>query len=295
MSDELNTTCDIYRREVEKVRASGDYAALAAMVETWYARCEFKKCVNGARLIGVGVRDNGNVWLKTNRGTVEFCAERDRWRMVEHGADPLYMMARIAEITQVPFAYLCGVRDAVTVLEESESNALSAKIKRLRREDKALACELRRKGIAVDAVAVAVCDAKPACGVNSFRYPDAPSASLTWGQMRKHYHSTPGVYFAWSGGRIVYVGATERGMHSRLSSGHHAVTSKDTFSFVELPANEVYFAETCYVARYAPERNACVAQANGVRQGGSRGKRKERKPSMQPAAVPVGHKSSASA
>jgi len=42
-------------------------------------------------------------------------------------------------------------------------------------------------------------------------------------------------------------------------------------SFVKLPRHEVYFAETVYIARYAPDRNACVAQAMKKRVGGQRG------------------------
>lgn len=276
MDATTNTTCDIYVREINDLISSGDQESLAEMIRTWYTRCDFKSSVSGCEIEEVGVRDNGVVWFKTSRGTLEFCQQRGRWRLVEHGTEPIYMMARIAEVTHVPFAYLCGVRDAISVIESSKSGDISDRLKQLNRDSRSLSQQIRRKQIALDSVVVHVDCSRPEGGVSSSRYPDAPAAALTWGQVRQHYRSTPGVYFAWERGRVVYVGATERGMHSRLQSGHHAVTSKDMFSFIEVPANEVYFAETCYVARYAPERNACVAQANGTRQGGQRGKRKER-------------------
>lgn len=273
---ELNTTCDIYKREIERLRASGDNASICEMISTWYSRCEFENVVDPCKLVDVGVRDNATVWFRTTRGTIEFCQNRGRWRLVEYGSEPIYMMARIAEITQVPFAYLCGIRDAVIAVESSKSEGLSDRLRHLRQQDRDISQQLRRKRIAVDAVAISVPERGSGTAVCGSRYPDAPAATLTWSQVRDHYRRTPGVYFAWSRSKIVYVGATEIGMHSRLQSGHHAVTSKDTFSFVEIPANEVYFAETCYVARYAPERNAVVAQANGTRKGGHRGKRKQR-------------------
>lgn len=275
MNTTANTTCEIYAREIDAMVAQGNQASIAEMIRTWYTRCDFKKSFDGCEILDVGVRDSGVVWIKTSRGTLEFCQQRERWRLIEPGTDPIYMMARIAEVTQVPFAYLCGVRDAIAITEANKSKAISDRITQLTRDSHSLAQKIRRQRIALDAVAVQVTGSWLEGQVSSARYPDAPRAALTWSQVREHYRSTPGVYFAWNGGRIVYVGATERGMHSRLQKGHHAVTKQDMFSFVEVPINEVYFAETCYVARYAPERNACVAQANGARQGGQRGKRKD--------------------
>lgn len=272
---ELNTTCEIYRREISHLMASGDKQAISEMIATWYARCGFGQCYDGTTLLDAGVTDSGVLWLKTNKGELQFCFDNQRWRLLQEDFGTTYSLVRIAEVTQVPFAYLCGVRDAIAVIEKNEHKELSDRITVLAEADDELTALLRKKRIAVDLVLIdPLCEA-PACEINASRYPDAPPAALTWTQVRQHYHSTPGVYFAWSEGRIVYVGATERGMHKRLASGHHAVTSKDLFSFVELPSNEVYFAESCYVARYAPERNACVAQAMGVRQGGHRGKRRE--------------------
>ena len=285
MDAKTNTTCDIYARNIDALISSGDHESLAEMIRTWYTRCDFKNSFGGCEIQEVGVRDNCVVWFKTSRGTLEFCQQRGRWRLMEYGTEPIYMMARIAEVTQVPFAYLCGVRDAIAIVESSKSGEISDRLKRLNRDSSALAQRIRRQQIALDAGAVHVDGTSPEGGVSSSRYPDAPTAALTWDQVREHYRSTPGVYFAWERGRIVYVGATERGMHSRLKSGHHAVTSKDMFSFIEVPTNEVYFAEACYVARYVPERNACVAQANGIRQGGQRGKRKDRGSARAAAAV----------
>lgn len=266
------TSCDIYRREIEELRQSGDVDSLSEMIETWYTRCGFDQVFEGMELQNVFVLPDGKLSIKTSRGELQFCRSRGGWRLLEFGGDALYAMVRIAEVTQVPFAYLCGLRDAAIAIESSRRRELSDEVETAIRKLSELNSEIRRRQIAVDSVCPKVRPRVAASGVSSESYPEAPVATLTWKGVREHFKKSPGVYFAWSDGKIVYVGATETGMGQRLSSGHHAVTRDDMFSFVELPANEVFFAESCYVARYAPERNACVAQANGLRKGGERGK-----------------------
>lgn len=276
MQPDSVTSCDIYRREIAELRESGDVDSLSEMIETWYTRCGFDKVFEGMELQSVYVRPDGRLLLSTSRGELQFCRSRGGWRLVEFDRDPLYAMFRIAEVTQVPFAYLCGLRDAAIVVESSQRCELSEQIANSRRELSELNAEIRRRRIAIDSVCPKVSRHLAASGVSCERYPEAPAATLTWNDVRKHFRKSPGVYFAWSSGKIVYVGATETGMGQRLSSGHHAVTRDDRFSFVEIAANEVFFAESCYVARYAPARNACVAQANGLRKGGKRGKAKQK-------------------
>jgi hypothetical protein len=293
-STEPNNTCDIYRRRISELRDRGDIGALAEMVETWYSRCDFASGFDGELIVDLGVTDRGVVWIETPRGTIEFCPDRLRWRLVEPHADASqsakchYMMARIAEVSQVPFAYLCGVRDAVAVIERVQKRGLSDDVRRLTAEQRKITKDVRAKRIALDAVVVSLDQAGSLERVNSKNYPDAPIGTLSWSELRQHFRDCPGVYFAWDLGRIVYVGVTEKGMHSRLQSGHHAVTSRDRFSFIEMPSKEVYFAENVYISRYAPERNACVAQALGLRKGGHRGRRREPAIAKRSAAVSVG-------
>jgi hypothetical protein len=293
-STEPNNTCDIYRRRISELRDRGDVNALAEMVETWYSRCDFASGFDGELIVDLGVTDRGVVWIETPRGTIEFCPDRLRWRLVEPPSDATqsakchYVMARIAEVAQVPFAYLCGVRDAVAVIERVQKRGLSDEVRRLTAEQRKITKDIRAKRIALDAVVVSLDQAGSLERVNSKNYPDAPAGTLSWEELRQHFRDCPGVYFAWESGRIVYVGVTEKGMHSRLQSGHHAVTSRDRFSFIEMPCNEVYFAENVYISRYAPERNACVAQALGLRKGGHRGRRREPASAKRSAAVSVG-------
>ena len=291
---EPNNTCDIYRREISELRERGDLDALAEMIETWYSRCDFASGFDGDLVLDLGVTERGLVWIKTQRGTVQFCPERSRWRLVESperqddSAKCQYMMARIAEVAQVPFAYLCGVRDAVAIIDGVRNRQLSEEVRLLEAEHRRITKELRAKKIALDAVVVSLDESGVRERLSSKSYPDAPPGTLSWGELRQHFRDCPGVYFAWEDGRIVYVGVTEKGMYSRLQSGHHAVTSRDRFSFIEMPCSEVYFAENVYVSRYAPERNACVAQALGLREGGHRGKRRDRAPKHRASAVRVG-------
>ena len=291
---EPQSTCDIYRRAISELRASGDVEALAEMIETWYSRCDFEKGFDGQKIVDLGVRDGGIVWIETASGTVEFCQERNRWRLVERideegrAAQCQYMMARISEITHVPFAYICGVRDAIAIIDGVRKSELSEEVRLLSAEQRRITRDVRVKKIALDAVFVSLDQSGLRDRLANRNYPDAPHGTLSWGELRQHFRDASGVYFAWEAGRIVYVGVTERGMHQRLQGGHHAVTSADRFSFIEMPCNEVYFAENVYVARYAPERNACVAQALGLRQGGHRGKRRERSQADRTAPVCLG-------
>ncbi len=277
---EPNNTCDIYRRKISELREQGDVQELARLVQTWYSRCDFRKGFNSETILDLGVKDNGVVWIKMKCGTVEYCCERNRWRLVENlvehreASQCQYMMARIAEITEVPFAYLCGVRDAISVIEDGLRENLSGQVRNLSAKHAKLSSEIRKKRIAVESVFVDLDEQATEARVATLKYPDAPRGTLSWDLVRSAFRDTAGIYFAWDGDEVVYVGATEKGMHCRLQSGHHAVSRGDLFSFVEMPFNEVYFAEHYYIAKYAPKRNACVAQALGVREGGHRGKRK---------------------
>jgi hypothetical protein len=270
---EPNNTCDIYKRSIHDLRTRGDIAALSEMVETWYSRCDFGKDFQGQAICDLGVTTAGVVWIRTTEGTVEFCQERNRWRLVQEGEEGQcqYAMARIAEITHVPFAYLCGVRDAVAIINRIGKDQLCESVKDLGLEHAKLCREIKKKQIAVDAVVVDLDESSTEERLVSRDYPDAPVATFTWHQLRSHFRDEPGVYFAWASGRVVYVGATEVGMWKRFGSTHKSVNKKDRFSFVKLPRHEVYFAETVYIARYAPDRNACVAQAMKKRVGGQRG------------------------
>lgn len=280
---EPQNTCDIYRREVEGLIASGDTTALAELIKVWYSRCDFARLFDGELIRSLGVRKNGVVWIETRHGTTEFCQERGRWRLVTERDESsqadqcVYAMARIAEITQVPFAYLCGVRDAVAVIERQERSELSDLVRVLSKKDRELSESVFKKRIAIDAVFVALASEDTNARLIEKKYPDAPTGTFSWGQMRSNFRTTPGIYFAWEGGRIVYVGATQSGMYSRLASGHNSIARDERMSFIELPASEVFFAEHYYIIKYVPERNACVAEALGNRKAASRGKRKEAK------------------
>lgn len=281
MANAARTTCDIYRDNVAWMVERGDVNSLAEMVSTWYARCDFGTSFDGSTIKNLGVYDNGTIWIDTASGRVEYRHEVNRWRLIEEGdcdgGDAVvYSMARIAEVTQVPFAYLCGLRDAIHFSERNAYCELSARVKSLRAESAALDKAVHQKRMSVDAVFVSCGDDSPAARISSCRYPDAPKGLLGWDAIRKAHDDSPGVYFAWSDGQIVYVGATEVGLKRRFNASHHAVTRRDRFSFVCIPANEVFFAECYYIAKYAPIRNSQVSYALGTKCPPKRGKRKER-------------------
>jgi hypothetical protein len=290
---ETQNTCDIYRRAIDDLIARGDSVAIAEFIKVWYSRCDFGKSFDGQAIKSLGVRENGTVWIQTSRGVVEFCQDKHRWRLVtsqhEDGqADQcIYPMARIAEVTQVPFAYLCGIRDAVAIIERQRRSELGDLVRDLSRKERELSESVSKKKIALDAVFVSLEANGTKRRLLEKKYPDAPNGTFTWGQMRKNFRNTPGIYFAWDGGKIVYVGATQTGMHSRLASGHNSISRDERMSFVELPSSEVFFAEHYYILKYVPERNACVSEALGKRKAASRGKRRE---GTQPdSVVCVGH------
>lgn len=277
------TTCDIYRKQIRQLRESGNVDALAEMVETWYSRCSFETSFDGLQITGLAVQEDGCLCITTTKGTAVYKPEIDRWKLVradrESDEATIYPMSLISEATQVPFAYLCGARDALSVINRTGVSLLSQDASRLASECKRLSSLIKARKIAVDSVVVELSAEESAKRMESLGYPDAPLGVLSWDDFRNAFRSTPGVYFAWSGGRIVYVGATKKGSHERLQNGHDNCFKTDLFSYVSMPANEVFFAECVYIARYRPERNACVSEAMGGATEGDRGaaKRMRRK------------------
>lgn len=270
------TTCDIYRKHIRELRDSGNVDALAEMVETWYSRCGFETSFDGCQITQLEARDDGCLYITTTKGTAVYKPDSDRWKLVCVDSNledkPIYPMSLISEATQVPFGYLCGVRDALSVIHKNGISRLSTKASQLAGECKRLSSLINKRKIAIDSVVVELSAEESAKRMESLSYPEAPCGVLSWNDFRKSFRSIPGVYFAWSGGRIVYVGATKKGSHERLQYGHENCFKTDLFSYVAMPANEVFFAECVYVARYRPERNACVAEAFGITREGDRGK-----------------------
>jgi hypothetical protein len=284
---EPQNTCDVYRREVARMIESGDTNSLAMMVKTWYSRCDFGKSFDGRPIEALGVRENGVVWIETHSGIAEYCQEKSRWRLVtahdESGdaEECIYAMARIAEVTHVPFAYLSGVRDAVAIIEKQTRERLSKNVSELSHENRRLSEEVRKKSIAVDAVFVKLGGSGTASRLLSRDYPDPPAGTLSLRELKAAFKKSSGVYFAWEKWRVVYVGATQAGAQSRFNSKHCSVSTSDRLSFVEMPEREVFFAECHYIAKYAPERNACVAEALGKKEAAKRGKRRAKKESKE--------------
>jgi hypothetical protein len=274
------TTCDIYRTQIRQLRESGNVDALAEMVETWYSRCGFETSFDGLQITNLEARDDGCLYITTTKGTAVYKPESDRWKLVRADAAPedrlVYAMSLISEATQVPFGYLCGVRDALSVINKTGVSCLSEKASRLASECNRLSSLIKKRKIAVDSVVVELSADEAEKRMESLGYPEAPCAALSWDDFRTAFRSTPGVYFAWSGGRIVYVGATKKGSHERFQTGHKQCFKTDLFSYIAMPAREVFFAECVYIARYRPERNACVAEAFGVAREGDRGTAKRR-------------------
>jgi hypothetical protein len=201
-------------------------------------------------------------------------------------------MFRIAEITQVPWGYLCGIRDALVLSDRKQCAEASHNLKLLSSQLEDLARKVRDAEAKLKAATVKAKKVEAMCSVANAslqvkqtesqqavltrQYPEAPTARMSWEDVRIAYKGTPGVYFVWSGDRIVYVGATKKGMYERLTSGHDNATKADTFSFLEIDEHEVYFAEAVYIARHAPVRNAIVASVIKAQKGARHGGRKDR-------------------
>jgi hypothetical protein len=66
--------------------------------------------------------------------------------------------------------------------------------------------------------------------------------------------STSGVYFAWSGERVAYVGQSVD-LRSRISTSHQNVLHGDLLSFLEYPPQDLLFAEAYYIGICRPPRN----------------------------------------
>lgn len=66
----------------------------------------------------------------------------------------------------------------------------------------------------------------------------------------------PGIYFVWSGDRVVYVGQSIK-LSSRCHlKRHDKIKDEDWISWLEMPAADLYFAECFYIGILQPERNS---------------------------------------
>lgn len=86
-------------------------------------------------------------------------------------------------------------------------------------------------------------------------YPALSERSVSRDEARKCAPNTPGVYFAWADGAVVYVGSSG-GIRSRIrESGHHGIRQGDTISWLEFDSHMVLYAEAYYIGVLLPERN----------------------------------------
>lgn len=68
--------------------------------------------------------------------------------------------------------------------------------------------------------------------------------------------SSPGIYFVWSGGAVVYVGKSVcLSQRVRVPGGHHALFSGDWVSFLPYEAKDLSFAESYYIGITRAMRN----------------------------------------
>ena len=64
----------------------------------------------------------------------------------------------------------------------------------------------------------------------------------------------PGIYFAWRGGDVVYVGQSTN-LRNRLTASHHILDAGEPVSWVFVKKEELNFAECFYIAALRPALN----------------------------------------
>jgi len=81
------------------------------------------------------------------------------------------------------------------------------------------------------------------------------------GFYKYHLPHSPGVYFIWNDGRVVYVGATDD-LYGRLARNtHNKITEGDEVSFILLEKESLVWAECYYISRLKPSRQFMLTKS----------------------------------
>jgi len=94
-------------------------------------------------------------------------------------------------------------------------------------------------------------------------YPNVPEPSIKPTLFGDGLPSTCGIYFLWDHGIVKYVGqSTTLSGRVRLSS-HHRLKETDLISYVEIPKDELVWAECYYIGILRPTRNGGTPSNHG--------------------------------
>jgi len=86
-------------------------------------------------------------------------------------------------------------------------------------------------------------------------YPSAPFPSIEPSEKGDHLPPKSGIYIIWNHGNPVYVGQSQNLKLRCNLQNHKKLKEKDVISFIEIPVEDLDFAECFYIGTLKPVRN----------------------------------------
>lgn len=94
-------------------------------------------------------------------------------------------------------------------------------------------------------------------------YPDVPKPSIRPTLFGDGLPSTSGIYFLWEHGIVKYVGQSTRLSDRVRLNSHRRLSETDLISYIEIPKDELVWAECYYIGILRPTRNGGTPSNHG--------------------------------
>lgn len=285
------TRSDQIHRFILEAKARNNTQELIGIIEHFFDRVDLSDWT----IESIKSHSDGSCDIRLHRnGEASFCLTRSRhgaWRLPSRWISD----GEACEILGVHMQYIQAIADCADIMSEfysstaRERNTLEALRKSIQQRDKLMkaresAClqdvavkkEVKRR-LQKSGKAAAKEIAKLRQKIHSLNshateghYPptppgicELPSKRSTKAADDSPIPAAPGVYFAWSGDRVEYVGQSKN-LKSRCRFGHENLLQGDIVSWLEFPLEQLNFAESYYIGILQPSRNFGVRAYGGL-------------------------------
>lgn len=160
--------------------------------------------------------------------------------VIHHGTLKEWQEAYSRTLKQYNFVDVLGILEREKREYETKINRQKAILKQMREREKKLS--------------LSIYDLESR--LSGFKY-STPSPPVGIAVTRLDKDMIPegsGCYFAWEGVVVRYVGKAVN-LRKRLTGAHHAVTDDHLLTWIEIPVDDLYFAEAYYIGTLRPRMN----------------------------------------
>ncbi len=168
----------------------------------------------------------------------------------------LEALQRICSASPEEIEKVIELRDEISRLDQLRAEwrkRVAEELKSANRKKKNALCEFRRVRRELVQLSARV-NHYAGAEVQKFGFPPVPEARVAFDGNGTGLPEASGVYFAWRGGVVEYVGRSVN-LNSRCRSSHHALCDGDTLSYVFISRSDLNFAEYFYIGVLRPVRN----------------------------------------